>query len=70
MLLDLKRSEWLPPYDEDGARTLLNETSDVFQKLQTLVLAKNDPTALSDPVKVRISYLHQCVDRNHRYLNW
>ena len=25
MLLDLKRSNWLPPYDDEGVRIILNE---------------------------------------------
>jgi hypothetical protein len=33
MLLDLKRSDWLPPYDDEGVRIIITEMDDISRKL-------------------------------------
>jgi GINS complex subunit 1 len=68
MLLDLKRSEWLPVFDEDGVRILINEVCDIHNRLKSIITTyeENYP----DPVRVSITYYHQCLSRNQRYINW
>lgn len=71
LLLDLKRSDWLPPFDDDGIRTILNEEHDIFQNLQKIIDAypDNDLKDLPDSLKITVTYLYKCMSRNHQYLN-
>lgn len=68
MILDLKRSDWLPAYDEEGIRTLLAELIEIVQKLSSSMEVLNQPN-MPNAVKVRAVYLHQCLIRNHKYIN-
>ncbi len=60
-----QRSDWLPPYDEEGVRTIVSEMEDLCNRLTELF-----PDKESDTVKVTIAYYHQCLARNRRYLHW
>lgn len=71
MLLDLKRAEFLPAYDDEGMRLITNELSDIHGKLTT-VMQEHDAAVIDaypDDVKVCLSYYHQCITRNRRYIN-
>jgi uncharacterized membrane protein len=37
LLLDLKRSAWLPPYDDEGVRIIINEVDDLTGKLESMI---------------------------------
>ena len=45
LLLDLKRSDWLPPYNEEGVRATLQEISLHFDELSDQVDAANSAAA-------------------------
>lgn len=64
----LQRSDWLPAYDEEGIRTLLAELIEIVQKLSSSMEVLNQPN-MPNAVKVRAVYLHQCLIRNHKYIN-
>jgi hypothetical protein len=79
--LNLKRSDWLPPYDEEGVTEILKDIEDVHSSLsETLGYGKReeddinnseeDPIrTLTDSEKVKAWYLNDCLQRNCRYLN-
>lgn len=68
LLMDLKRSDFLPAYDDEGIRMILAEMSDLHNKL---IEISNDyeEDNYPDSVKVTLVYYHQCLNRNKRYLN-
>jgi GINS complex subunit 1 len=68
MLLDLKRSDWLPPYDDEGVRIIITEMDDISRKLVEINDKSEDGT-FSNPVKTNIAYHSQCLQRNIRYIN-
>jgi hypothetical protein len=68
-LLNLvQRSEWLPPYDDEGLRVMLAEVDDISARLKNIVESYRDQN-YPNPVKVSITYFHQCLNRNHRYID-
>lgn len=67
LLLDLQRSDFLPPWDEDGLRTVLNEMMDVHKKMKEITEEENGID--SDAKKVNLVYHFQCLNRNRRYVN-
>lgn len=68
MLLPIQRSEWLPPYDDEGLRVMLSEVDDISARLKNIVESYKDGN-YPNPVKVSITYFHQCLNRNHRYID-
>jgi len=76
-----KRSDWLPPYDEEGVTEILKDIEDVHSSLaETLGYGRreeddinsneDDPIrTLTDSEKVKAWYLNDCLQRNCRYLN-
>lgn len=71
--MDLKRSDFLPAYDEEGVRVVLSEMSELHSKLDDLVNRYPDITDriedLHESVKVTLIYYTGCMNRNNRYLN-
>lgn len=67
-LLYSQRSDWLPPNDEEGIRTILSEIAEIHQKLETIIQKYQDK-AIPDQLKIYLAFLHQSLGRNHRYLN-
>ena len=68
LLLDLKRSDFLPAYDEDGVRTVIAEINDLSGKIYA-ILNENEGEEFPGPVRVCLSYYNECLKRNRRYLN-
>ncbi len=60
-----QRSEWLPPYDEEGVRIVTTEIEELCDRLQELFANKDD----TDEYKTTATFYHQCLTRNRRYLN-
>lgn len=61
LLLDLQRSEFLPPWDEEGVRTVANEINDMFLKISDNI---DD-----DGNKINNAYYGLSLVRNRRYLS-
>ncbi len=67
LLLDLQRSEWLPRYDEESVRLVLEESAAVFARL--LALSHIPAEDRGDDVKLSQVYLKHCLERNKKYLD-
>ena len=70
--MDLKRSDFLPAYDEEGVRIVLSEMTDLHSKLVDLY--ERHPgmanlETLDENVKVTLIYYTGCMNRNSRYLS-
>jgi GINS complex subunit 1 len=72
MLMDLKKSEWLPTFDEEAVRTTLQEVVDLIDKLDPLYRAnrelRKEGGVLPVPQAVELTYYAACLRRNLRYL--
>ena len=60
LLQDIQRSEFLPPWDEDGVRTVVNEIQDMYTK----ILSSDDNGS-----KVNNAYFGLSMIRNRKYLS-
>ena len=71
LLMDLKRSDFLPSYDDEGVRLLLSEMTDIHSKFAEAVDSTNISLLDSYPPAVRsmLSYYQECLCRNRRYIN-
>ena len=71
MLLDLQRSDFLPPWDEEGMRTVINEMVEAHARIRhhTEGCDVEAVRSMSEPVRASISYNMQCIHRNRRYIN-
>jgi hypothetical protein len=71
LLLDLKRAEFLPAYDDEGMRVITSELIDISTKITTVMAANATSVmdAYPDDIKVCLSYYHNCISRNRRYIN-
>ncbi|CAM9552250.1 unnamed protein product, partial [Discosporangium mesarthrocarpum] len=73
LLVELKRSDWLPPYSEDGVRGVLAEIQALWDELEDTLGGKSTDE-VPDPVKVSLVVHHQAILRNKRcllaYVNW
>ncbi|CAM9243981.1 unnamed protein product [Scytosiphon promiscuus] len=73
LLVELKRSDWMPPYNEDGVRGVLAEIQALYDEL-TDTLGGRTTSEIPDPVKVSLVVHHQALLRNKRcllaYLKW
>ena len=69
--MDLKRSDFLPSYDDEGVRLLLSEMNDLHDKFAEIVSSTTDADVdpYSPAVKAALSYYHECLCRNRRYIN-
>ena len=66
LLLDLQRSDFLPPWDEEAVRTLTNEMEDMYLKLRKADDEyRSFDEASADTAK---AYYGLCIMRNRRYL--
>lgn len=68
LLLTLQRSDWLPQYEEEGVRTVLNEMTSSWNQIVS-IMTESQTDDIPDSVKVTLVYHHQCLSRNRRYLN-
>lgn len=68
MLQDLKRSDWLPVYDEDGFRTVLAEMEELFNMMVSMMESVDNMEDIPDPVKASLVFHDQCLSRDKRYL--
>ena len=70
LLMDLKRSDFLPAYDDEGIRLMTNELVDLHGRLEAIIQDMGGNTdALSDSTKATVTYYHACINRNRRYIN-
>ena len=71
MLLDLQRSDFLPPWDEEGMRTVINEMVDAHARMKHHTEGCDVEAIRSKPEAVRasISYNLNSIHRNRRYVN-
>lgn len=63
LLVDLQRAEWLPPYDEEGVRSVLKEMNDMWGVQASLQARTEDPD-----IDAATVYFNHCLDRNRRYM--
>jgi GINS complex subunit 1 len=73
MLMDLKKSDWLPAYDEEALRSTLTEVVELIMKLDPLQKEyKELQAAGGDPMPeaqvVELTYYGSSLKRNLRYL--
>lgn len=68
MLLDLKRSNWLPPYDDEGVRIILNEMDNQAGEIERMH-QELENGVLSNAARVKGRYDLMCLTRNVRYIN-
>jgi hypothetical protein len=59
LLLDLQRSDFLPPWDEEGVRTIANEISDAYSKMVTVY---------DEEGTINNAFYGLCLLRNRRYI--
>lgn len=73
LLMDLKRSDFLPPYDEEGVRLVLSEITEIHGKASDIMTRcaefVNQSGATPARVEATFLYYEQCINRNRRYLN-
>ena len=65
--MDLKRSDFLPPYDSAGIESIITEIGDLYNKLSAVLQSHTDE--YPDSTKVCLTYFHHCITRNRRYIN-
>ena len=71
MLTNLRRAAWLPTYDADGNRKVVEEIKDLYKKIrQTLMAAKEVETSQSQALSISCSVIchHNALLRNKRIL--
>jgi GINS complex subunit 1 len=66
LMLDLQRSDWLPPYEEDGVRQVVNECNDLIKKFTTHLNGRQT-VELDEKEKPFAVYLQSCFHRNIKY---
>lgn len=69
LLLDLKRSAWLPPYDDEGVRIIINEVDDLTGKLESMIESGDNNEEFLPSQLPSISYHKACIGRDIRYIN-
>lgn len=67
LLLDLQRSDWLPPYDNDGVRSVISEIEELWNHVNALTKA-GQPGSYPNEVKTSLAFFLLCQNRNKRYL--
>lgn len=69
--MDLKRSDFLPSYDDEGVRLLLSEMTELHGKFAEAVESTSFSLLDSYPTEVKsmLCYYQECMNRNRRYLN-
>lgn len=65
LLSDLQRSDFLPAYDDEGVRQVINEIIDLTSKIER---DADDFQNLPDASRVGFQYNRICLERNFRYL--
>ena len=60
-----QRSEWLPRYDEEGIRVVLDECGVLWNKVSSL----SSIPEKTDDVKVSLVFHSQCMLRDKKYLD-
>jgi len=66
LMLDLQRSDWLPAYDEDGVRQVIDEVNKITKNLEEH-MNRRKTRELEDSEKPFAAYLLACGQRNMRY---
>ncbi|OQR93597.1 DNA replication complex GINS protein PSF1 [Thraustotheca clavata] len=73
LLLELTRSEWLPPYNEDSVRQISQEVHGFHKQVLKKLQAYEDDIAEHPAEQCNVLVSHQCLMRNKRtilaYLN-
>ncbi len=71
MLLALQRSDFLPPWDEESMRTIVNEMIEEHNRIlhHTEGCNVEGVRNLPESIRASISYNMQCMQRNRRYIN-
>lgn len=70
--MDLKRSDFLPAYDDEGVRLIVSEMNEIHNKLEEIMKNEadaDDIDSFQQSVKPTMFYYHECLCRNNRYLN-
>lgn len=65
LLLELKRAEWLPQYDEEAVRSVLEECTKIYNMMNEIYSEEDLDRA---DVKITINILHLSICRNKRCL--
>mmetsp|Transcript_7617 Transcript_7617/g.12462 ORF Transcript_7617/g.12462 Transcript_7617/m.12462 type:complete len:204 (+) Transcript_7617:87-698(+) len=71
MLNNLRRAAWLPQYDADGNRKVIEEIGDLYTKIHnTLMAAKDVDTTKPEALTISCSVIvhHNALQRNKRIL--
>lgn len=71
LLSDLQRSGFLPMYDDDGIRVIMNEVEELSRKVYAILKPPEGQPGYAeqpDAVRVCVSYHAMCLKRNLRYL--
>ena len=67
LLLELKRSEWLPPYNDDGCRRVIEEMGAMYDEIRaTLESEAYDPENVDDGITTGLVVHHQSLLRSKR----
>jgi GINS complex subunit 1 len=66
LILDLQRSDWLPAYDEDGVRQVIEEANKSIKSLEDHVNHRKVRDIPSEEKPLAV-YLLACFNRNIRY---
>ncbi len=66
LMLDLQRSDWLPAYDEDGVRQVMEEMNKISKNINEHVNQRRLQD-LEIAEKPYVVYLAACLNRNLRY---
>lgn len=73
LLMDLKRSDFLPSYDEEGVRLVLSEIIEIHSKATDIMTRCSEFVNESGTTPARVEatflYYEQCMSRNRRYVN-
>ncbi len=64
--MDLKRAEFLPPWDEEAVRSIALEMNELYSKVEPL--SQKYPN--DSPERFQQIYYGQCFLRDRTYLSW
>jgi hypothetical protein len=68
LLLDLKRSDWLPSFDDEAVRSILFEANQIMNEFDSL--SRGGKGNIATEMKAKAAFCICCLKRNHQYIFW
>ena len=68
LILELKRSEGIPPFNDDQVRTIQREMANLWHEIEEETADVEDPSEVPDSVRVFLITYKEALERNKRLL--